>query len=71
MNTSELTIKFNNSKAAKHFKEWLDGQGEQDYWTWMEAQEDEEKGNITAVRFNYSKGNIIVGECGRLDKDNF
>jgi hypothetical protein len=31
-----ITIKFENEKAALHFAHWLCGQGEQDYWTWME-----------------------------------
>lgn len=61
----KLTIEFDNEKAAKHFMSWLDGQGEQDYWTWMGYREREEKGNITAVRFNYGPGLTITTETGR------
>ena len=64
-----LTITFQSQKAAEHFKHWLCGQGEQDYWTWMEYREQEEKGNITGLNFDYHKGSEIPVSCGRLDKD--
>ncbi len=50
-----ITIQFENEKAAQHFAHWLDGQGEQDYWTWMSYREEEEAGDITARRFVYFK----------------
>ena len=49
----KLTIEFDNQEAAEHFGEWLNGQGEQDYWNWMEYREEEEKGNITVIDFDY------------------
>ena len=67
---NELTIRFDNQRAAQHFKDWLDGQGEQDYWLWMECREKEEpEGNITVREFNYHEpgGSIIVATCGRMD----
>lgn len=67
----ELVISFDNKKALKHFKSWLDGQGEQDYWNWMECRESEESGPITAVKFNYHSGDQITTECGRLSQDEF
>lgn len=48
-----LQIKFANEAAAAHFASWLCGQGEQDYWLWMECREQEEDGDITAVSFHY------------------
>ncbi len=59
---NELTIRFDNVAMAKHFKAWLDGQGEQDYWTWMEVQESPDGTPIEARSFNYHEGpNLIVG----------
>jgi hypothetical protein len=49
----EITIKFDNAKAALHFAHWLCGSGEQQYWEWMQYREEEEPGNITAVSFDY------------------
>lgn len=54
-----------DAKAAEHFMQWLCGQGEQDYWLWMECREMEEPGDITVTRFNY-KGGIATGELERL-----
>jgi hypothetical protein len=48
-----ISITFDNAKAARHFALWLCDAGEQDYWTWMEYREQEEKGNITATSFHY------------------
>ena len=68
-----LQIQFDNVEALKHFAQWLDGQGEQDYWVWMECREQEEKGEITALKFKYqvnsqaTDGNYIFTKCGRLD----
>lgn len=50
---TKLTITFDNPQAAEHFQSWLCGQGEQDYWMWMECREQEEDGNITALNFDY------------------
>ena len=55
-----ITIKFENEKAALHFAHWLCGQGEQNYWTWMEYREQEEAGDITAREFVYHKDNEFV-----------
>ncbi len=79
---SKVTIEFDNKDAAYHFMSWLDGQGEQDYWTWMKCREDEEPGNITAESFLWGypqsdpakyresqfTGNdlIVKAKCGRL-----
>jgi hypothetical protein len=49
-----ISIEFDNKEAADHFASWLCGQGEQDYWLWMEyREEDEEDGDITATSFHY------------------
>jgi hypothetical protein len=49
-----ITIEFDNRRAAHHFAAWLCGSGEQEYWQWQEYREqDEDKGNITAVEFHY------------------
>ncbi len=48
-----LKIEFANQKALKHFASWLCGSGEQQYWDWMESQEQVEIGDITAVDFDY------------------
>tara|TARA_Y100000034_G_scaffold74871_1_gene89940 strand:+ start:2362 stop:2565 length:204 start_codon:yes stop_codon:yes gene_type:complete len=63
---SVLKIEFDNQAAANHFSHWLCGQGEQNYWIWMEEREREEDGPITAWSFRY-KGDTIETECGRLD----
>lgn len=64
-----LKINFSNEKALNHFMDWLSGQGEQDYWIWMECREQEDNdAELTAVGFDYSKKNEIDTTCGRLDK---
>lgn len=72
----EVKFIFNNAKAADHFLAWLSGSGEQSYWDWMEYREqDEEKGNITVLEFDYwqndqkgfGKGDIVC-KCGRLNR---
>lgn len=69
-----VQIHFANQAAAEHFIHWLAGSGEQAYWQWMECREEEEKGNITAFRFNYwhdqtqfANNLEIHTECGRID----
>lgn len=65
--TNKLTFEFESQEAANHFKHWLCGQGEQNYWLWMEYREQEESGPITGVEFNYQTGNSnIPVKCGRL-----
>lgn len=67
--TSKVEINFENEAAAKHFARWLCGQGEQDYWIWMEEREFEESGNITAKSFDYDyENNVINTRCGRISK---
>lgn len=65
----KLTIEFDSEEAAEHFSDWLCGQGEQDYWLWMECREQEEDGNITATSFHYddTDAGLITTTCGRLD----
>jgi len=36
---ANLTISFPTQKSLEAFAHWLDGQGEQDYWNWMEEQD--------------------------------
>lgn len=69
----KLSITFKNEAervAAEHFMSWLSGQGEQDYWNWMEYREQEEAGNITITAFNYKyeKGEATL-ELGRVSQD--
>lgn len=68
---ADITIKLEGDKRViKHFMSWLCGQGEQDYWMWMEHREQETKANITAVRFDYDfNGAVITAEVGRLDDE--
>ena len=62
-----VKINFDNKEAAENFRDWLDGQGEQDYWTWMEERENEDEGNITATNFKYNRNDLEINtECGRL-----
>jgi len=76
----DLTIKFDNAEARQHFADWLCEQGEQDYWAWMEVQEQRNDGPITAVEFDYHPQDgrprcgetfiadgMIRARCGRLD----
>ena len=72
----EIKFRFDNEEAAQHFLSWLCNSGEQQYWDWMEVREQEEKGPITVVRFDYwqhdnkkfGQGDVIC-ECGRMDED--
>lgn len=68
-NKSTVTIEFSNPDAAEHFVRWLGGQGEQDYWYWMECREQEENGDITALRFDWKWDDPcdVKTKCGRLD----
>lgn len=67
-----LVFKFDSVEAANHFKHWLCGQGEQQYWDWMECREQEKKNkekDITVLDFDYWSGtDEIVAKCSRLDK---
>jgi hypothetical protein len=65
--SSTLQIDFGSPEAAEHFKQWLSGQGEQDYWVWMDCREMEESGDITVRRFHYGSPNVIGTTMGRLD----
>lgn len=68
--SNTLVFKFDNQLAANHFKHWLCGQGEQDYWMWMEEREKEESGDITVLDFDYWTGtDIIKAPCTRMDKE--
>lgn len=49
---SIVKIEFDNDKMADEFLTWLCEQGEQDYWSWMECQDD---GKESMVTFNYWK----------------
>lgn len=53
ISNTDLVIKFPNEEAREYFASWLCNFGEQCYWDWMEAQEDENKENITATKFHY------------------
>lgn len=65
---NKLVFIFDNKEAANHFKAWLCESGEQEYWTWMEEQEQREKGNITGLNFDYHSGDeTIPVQCGRRD----
>jgi len=72
-----LVFTFDNEEAKKQFALWLCEQGEQDYWQWMECvEQDEPKGNITGIRFDYFNGskqfignNNVKVECGRMDSE--
>lgn len=76
--THDLIIKFDNRKALTHFAQWLCCLGEQQYWEWMKCQEDEEKGNITVINFDYFgsnkkfiQDNTVLTTVGRLDDDSY
>lgn len=66
-------ISFANEKARDYFLSWLCGSGEQHYWDWQEAREEEEDGPITATSFDYhapNGGNFgpkVHASCGRID----
>jgi len=77
--TERLVFEFENEAALMHFKHWLCGAGEQDYWEWMESREaEEEAGNITALKIDYhgdirnidgfESCRVLKTECGRMDK---
>jgi hypothetical protein len=72
-----LVFEFESEEALLHFKSWLCGSGEQDYWQWMECREGEEEGNITALKIDYhgdirnidgfNQCRVLKTECGRMD----
>jgi hypothetical protein len=68
---SHLIIKFQTAEAQNHFKLWLCESGEQSYWDWMRVREEEEDGNITAVRFDYHfpNGSEIGVTEGRVSSE--
>jgi hypothetical protein len=59
-----ITLK-GDKKAIEGFMEWLDGQGEQDYWTWMECRE--EPTTLTRFDYDFSKGEIKA-EVGKSEE---
>lgn len=75
MNTiKEVKISVEGPPAVvDHFLTWLCESGEQQYWNWMEVREEEEKGNITIVDFDYHSssrfGSPVIGHIGRLDDE--
>lgn len=70
MANGKVVIDLGSEEAATHFAHWLCGQGEQDYWIWMEYREQEEAGDITAVGFEYDYKNAeIKGVMGRLTNE--
>lgn len=48
-----LKIEFANEQAFKHFVIWMTESGEQQYWNWMEAVEEDEEGDVTVIDFSY------------------
>jgi hypothetical protein len=47
---------------------WLSGQGEQDYWLWMEYREQKEPdGDITALDFKHTGKLTYKAVCGRIN----
>ncbi len=50
---TDITIRFSNPDAARHFALWLCGSGKQSYWDWMRFREREGPGDMTAVHFGY------------------
>lgn len=57
---NDLILKFDSPEAAECFKSWLCGQGEQDYWLWMEHQPESEQQHATKS-FDYwgSDPNVV------------
>jgi len=53
---TELTIIFPTPRSAEYFRTWLCEQGEQDYWNFMECQDDAR--NETVDLFDYRNGKI-------------
>lgn len=49
---SIVKIEFDDDKKAKEFLTWLCEQGEQDYWYWMDAGDDQKD----TVTFDYWNG---------------
>lgn len=60
---STVKIEFDNDEMANEFLTWLCEQGEQDYWLWMECQDDGQKSKVT---FDYWKDGEKKGFCPNL-----
>ena len=58
----EVKFIFHSEAAAQHFLRWLCASGEQDYFGWMELQEDPEN---SATRFDYWGGTKDGSEFGK------
>jgi hypothetical protein len=58
MASNTVTIKFETDKQAKVFRDWFDGQGEQDYFTVAEMFDDEKS---YVNHFKY-ENDTIIGE---------
>lgn len=68
----DFVIRFKNERARQHFKHWLCGSGEQQYWEWMRYREEEEDGDITALNFKYhQKHSKDPHENGKHFDENF
>ena len=62
-----LTIEFPNQDALDAFVDWLDGQGEQDYWEWMDLREE----NELMVTFDYDNDdrNLITTDLSETEDE--
>ena len=66
---TKLTISFTSEDVAKDFLLWLSDAGEQDYWDWMERQEEGRTGNITAINFKYDSERLnVTSTSGRVSE---
>jgi len=63
-----VLLQFETEAAARYFREWLCESGEQDYWQYMEAREDDDpEDDITGLEFDYHhRSGLIPVKCGRF-----
>jgi hypothetical protein len=60
----KVSFEFETEDQADEFVSWLCGQGEQDYWTWMECNQETQE---HAVSFDYHTS-AFKGNSGKLKK---
>ena len=57
--TAKVTVEFEDSATAEHFMSWMDGQGEQDYWMWMDGADVGGKHTAKYFAYDFKKREIV------------
>ena len=62
---AKVIIEFDSDDVAKEFVSWMDNQGEQDYWTYIEGTDDFTGESIATFEYgSMKKGTLVVKASG-------